>query len=167
MAAMSEETVVIQTASCGDVAAILAMQRRAFEQQGRLYDCMTMPPLVETVAEVTAAMEQWTVLKAVRDGQVVGAVRGRVDDDGVCHIGRLAVEPSCQGNGLGSRLMAAIEGTFPQAVRYELFTGHLSESNLRLYARLGYVETSRRPTNGPVIIVTMVKDNPLQSRCHG
>jgi hypothetical protein len=34
--------------------------------------------------------------------------------------------------------MRAIEEDFAAADRYELFTGHLSENNLRLYRRLGY-----------------------------
>jgi hypothetical protein len=36
--------------------------------------------------------------------------------------------------------MREIEASFPDARRYELFTGHLSEGNLRLYRRLGYEE---------------------------
>ena len=34
--------------------------------------------------------------------------------------------------------MRVIEGRFSAADRYELFTGHLSERNIRLYRRLGY-----------------------------
>jgi hypothetical protein len=36
--------------------------------------------------------------------------------------------------------MREIEASFPEAERYELFAGHLSEGNLRLYRRLGYEE---------------------------
>jgi ribosomal protein S18 acetylase RimI-like enzyme len=67
----------------------------------------------------------------------VGSVRGRLEGD-TCHIGRLVVHPRLQRRGIGARLMREIEGRFPKARRYELFTGHLSEGNLRLYRRLGY-----------------------------
>ncbi len=40
--------------------------------------------------------------------------------------------------GIGSRLMSVIEAEFPDAKRFELFTGSLSEANIRLYERLGY-----------------------------
>jgi hypothetical protein len=36
--------------------------------------------------------------------------------------------------------MREIEASFPEAERYELFTGYLSEGNLRFYRRLGYEE---------------------------
>jgi ribosomal protein S18 acetylase RimI-like enzyme len=66
-------------------------------------------------------------------------VRARLDD-GTCHVGRLVVHPRLQRRGLGTRLMREIEASYPDARRYELFTGHLSAANLRLYRRLGYQE---------------------------
>ena len=68
----------------------------------------------------------------------------RVDGD-VAEIGRLAVAPDRQGEGIGTRLMREIEARAPAAVReLRLFTGEHSAGNLRLYTRLGYRETGRR-----------------------
>ena len=60
-----------------------------------------------------------------------------------CVVGRrLAIAPDVQGRGIGSKLLRAVEER-SKAAESELFTGSLSEANLRLYRREGYVETER------------------------
>ena len=51
---------------------------------------------------------------------------------------RLVVRPRLQRCGLGTWLMHVIEGCFPTAGRYKLFTVHLSERNTSFYRQLGY-----------------------------
>ena len=63
-------------------------------------------------------------------------VRGRVDA-GTTYVGKLIVHPQCQGRGLGTRLLLAIE-QHCATERYEIFTSTRSLHNLRLYERLGY-----------------------------
>ncbi|MBT8354522.1 MAG: GNAT family N-acetyltransferase [Desulfofustis sp.] len=77
------------------------------------------------------------ILKAMSDGRIVGSVRAYAKE-GVCHIGRLVVEPTYQNKGLGSRLLNAIEARFPAATRFELFTGERSKKSLYLYHKAGY-----------------------------
>ena len=50
--------------------------------------------------------------------------------------------PDLQGRGIGTRLLEAVEAR-SEAVAAELYTGALSVANLRLYKRVGYVETHR------------------------
>ena len=52
--------------------------------------------------------------------------------------GTTLVDPEFQGLGIGKKLLDAIERIYPER-RLELFTGHLSLDNLRLYQKLGYV----------------------------
>jgi ribosomal protein S18 acetylase RimI-like enzyme len=75
---------------------------------------------------------------------MVGAVRARIAD-GLLLIGRLSIAPDQQGGGIGSRLLDAVErrGAAAGATEAELFTGSLSEANIRLYERLGYRESER------------------------
>ena len=73
------------------------------------------------------------------------------------YIGRLMVKPDSQNNGIGTRLMEAIEGHFRMADRYELFTGHRSARNLYLYQKLGYREFKRVPVNDSIILVFFEK----------
>ena len=74
--------------------------------------------------------------------RVVRAVRARLDGE-LLLIGRLAIAPDQQGEGLGTQLLTAVEdrGREAGATEAELFTGGLSEANQRLYEREGYHRT--------------------------
>jgi ribosomal protein S18 acetylase RimI-like enzyme len=66
-----------------------------------------------------------------------------------------------QRHGLGGRLLDAIETRFagdPAAKRFQLFTGHRSESNLRLYRSRGYVPVSREQVGPRLTLVTLEKE---------
>ena len=124
--------------------------------EAQLHDEPRLPPLLETLDELAAAMAAETMLKATIGTRIVGAVRGRVEG-ATLHVGRTAVAPDLQGRGIGTRLLAAIEATAgPGIERFELFTGERSAANLRLYARLGYRELRREPV-GPFALVLLAK----------
>ena len=125
----------IQRATREDAAEILALQKLAYRSEAEIYDAYDIPPLTQALAEMEADLERQTVLKAVMEGRIVGSVRA-YEREGTCHIGRLIVHPEQQNRGLGARLLREIEAAFPQVERYELFTGHRSERNLYLYAKL-------------------------------
>ena len=67
------------------------------------------------------------------------------------------VAPAARGQGIGRRLMQAIETRFNNVQRYELFTGHLSSKNLALYEKLGYREFSRKTQSEKVVLIRMEK----------
>ena len=124
----------------GDAGELLTLQRAAYLAEGAIYQAFDLPPLTETLAEVRAAIGSLLVLKALSGTRIVGAVRGRLDGE-TWHVGRLAVAPDLQGQGIGTALLRAVEQRAPDPVRrYELFTGRDSEANLRLYRRLGYLD---------------------------
>jgi ribosomal protein S18 acetylase RimI-like enzyme len=144
-------SIVVADATPVDAGELLTLQRAAYLLEGELHGSFRLPPLIETVEEIRAALEDGIVLKALVGTRIVGAVRGRVMD-GTCHIGRLAVAPDLQGRGIGTRLMAAIEERYADDVtRYELFTGPKSERNVRLYRRLGYVDMPTPPGQEPLV----------------
>ena len=83
--------------------------------------------------------------------------------EATAEIGRLTVAPDCQGQGLGSRLLAAVEAELPATVTaLRLFTGERSEGNLRLYARAGYAETGRESTAAGYALVHLGKQRPAR-----
>lgn len=144
-------SIVVAEATPADAGELLTLQRAAYLSEGALHGDFGLPPLVETVAEIRAAIEQGTVLKALLGTRIVGAVRGRVAA-GTCHLGRLAVVPDLQGRGIGSRLVAALEERYAgEVVRFELFTGPRSEPNVRLYRRLGYVDMPTPQGQHPLV----------------
>jgi ribosomal protein S18 acetylase RimI-like enzyme len=135
---MPDTTTTIGVATIADAGEILMIQRVAYRSQAKIYDDWTLPPLVDSLHDMEAAFATHTVLKAEREGRIIGSVRARLED-GTCHIRRLIVAPDEQGRGVGTALMRTIESHFARrAVRFELFTGDRSDRNLRLYAGLGY-----------------------------
>jgi GNAT superfamily N-acetyltransferase len=129
-----------------DAGEVLTLQRAAFVQEAQIYGTPELPPLTQTLAEVEAELAENLGCVAVDGTRIVGAVRARRDGE-LLLVGRLAIAPDQQGRGIGTRLLAAVEerGAAVGATEAELFTGSLSEANLRLYLREGYVETQRVP----------------------
>ncbi|MFD0688471.1 GNAT family N-acetyltransferase [Actinomadura fibrosa] len=155
---MSEPTVVIERAGPPDAGELLTVQRAAYLAEAQLYGDPFIPPLVESFEQIRKTLAgDAVVLKAVLAGRVVGAVRAQFSDH-TCLIGRLVVVPDMQRRGIGLALMRALEEEVAgRADACVLFTGHLSEANLRLYRRLGYAETHRERVAAHLTLVHMRK----------
>jgi ribosomal protein S18 acetylase RimI-like enzyme len=142
----------IETATENDAQGILDLQKLAYQSEAAIYNDYTIAPLKQSLPEMLADIQKQTVLKALEGSRIIGSVRGRVQDE-TCYIGRLIVHPDFQGQGLGTRLIQAIEAQFSQAKRFELFTGHRSERNLHLYQKLGYSVFRREKANEGLVMV--------------
>ncbi len=139
----------------GDVDAVLAVQRAAFSIEAQLYDDPSLPPLRESREQLVNELDSSLGLVALDGVRVVGSVRVRVEGRSL-HIARLSVAPDQQGRGLGALLLSRAESV-AEAEEALLFTGHLSASNLRLYARAGYVEQRRVRVDERVTLVYLRK----------
>lgn len=127
-----------------DAGEVLTLQRAAFVQEALIYGTPHMPPLTQTLEELESELHENLGVVAVIGARMVGAVRARIDHD-LLLIGRLVIAPDQQGHGIGTTLLSAVEerGAHAGASEAELFTGSLSEANLRLYEREGYIESER------------------------
>ncbi len=152
---MPLEAVQIRPMTPADAGEVLTVQLAAFVVEAQLYGDPFLPPLVETIEQVVVEIDRCRCLVAVSGARLIGSVRVRVDGRSL-HIGRLAVAPDQQGRGLGALLLARAEEVAPAAEAL-LFTGHRSDSNLRLYARAGYVEQRRVPFDDRVTLVHLRK----------
>lgn len=154
--------IVIEKATVEDAAAILELQQQAYQEEAKIYNDYSIPPLRQTLAEIQADFEQQLFLKAVAinpDKQIpkiIGSVRAYIKE-GTCYVGRLIVDPAWQNKGIGSRLMQEIEQSFEQVNRFELFTGYKSERNLYLYQKLGYRVFKNRPVADNLMLVYLEK----------
>lgn len=148
----------IRHISPDDAGEVMTLQRAAFVQEAQIYGSVDMAPFSQTLDEVTAELAENDGCVALDGTRMIGAVRARHDGE-LLLIGRIAIAPDLQGAGIGSRLLAAVEerGREAGCAEAELFTGSLSEANLRLYKREGYVESERVETGGGVAEVYLRK----------
>jgi ribosomal protein S18 acetylase RimI-like enzyme len=148
--------VTISRAEPADAAAILAIQYDAYRGEAEIYGDFSLPPLTQTLEQMRADFDTQVVLKACVEGAIAGSVRARQEGD-TCFIGRLAVRPDLQNRGIGTMLMAAIEAAFPEARRFELFTGDRSARPIHLYEKLGYRVYKSEPAGPRVTLVFLQK----------
>jgi quercetin dioxygenase-like cupin family protein/GNAT superfamily N-acetyltransferase len=147
---------IVARARVEDGAAILALQKLAYQSEAAIYGEYGIPPLVQSLEEMAEDLAHKVVLKAVLDGRIVGSVRAHVEE-GTCYVGRLIVHPDVQNRGIGTRLLGEIERACDHAERYELFTGHKSERNLYLYRKLGYTPFKRQAITDALTLVFLEK----------
>jgi GNAT superfamily N-acetyltransferase len=156
-------TLEIVPARVDDAAAILAMQKIAFEPEARACGEWEIPPLMETVDVVREHIRTATVLKAMDGDRMIGSIRGLVTG-GTCLIRVLVVAPQAQGRGVGALLLEAIEAVHPQVERFELTTNMIMAGNVRFYLRHGYDVVDQVQHAPTIRLAFMRKAQPASSR---
>lgn len=137
-----------------DAGELLTLQRAAYASEAQIYRDPFLPALTQTLDELCGELSGPSL--GIRDaGRLIGAVRWTVDGD-TAHIGRLVVAPDQQGRGVGTTLLREAERA-SGARLLELFTGHLSVANIRLYEREGYTRVRQVPLQPGVELVYMHK----------
>jgi GNAT superfamily N-acetyltransferase len=126
----------IHKAQIADAEEILHLQYAAYQSEALLYKDFFIQPLTQTLEETILEFEDRVVLKAVTNGKIIGSVRAH-EKQTIVYIGKLMVLPAYQNQGIGRRLLSAIENEF-QCRRFELFTGAKSEKNITFYEKCGY-----------------------------
>ncbi len=140
-ATLTPETLAPVVATRADAPELLVLQRACWVDEGRAAGTFAIPPLTETLTDVTASLDAWTTWVVRAGDRLVASVRGRVapDDPATWETGRLMVAPDLAGRGLGRALLAYAESAAPEgASRLWINTGARSERNLRIYRKAGY-----------------------------
>ncbi|MFH8618381.1 GNAT family N-acetyltransferase [Streptomyces sp. NPDC017979] len=155
-------SVTISAARAEDAERILKLQYLCYQSEAELYGDYAIEPLTQSLDELRAEIAQGHALVARLGDEVVASVRGRLDETGTARIAKLIVHPRMQRHGLGGRLLAAIESHFADAAaarKFQLFTGHRSDGNLRLYRSHGYVPVAREEVGPELTVVTLEKES--------
>ncbi|MFF1512139.1 GNAT family N-acetyltransferase [Streptomyces sp. NPDC058326] len=159
-------SVTISAADARDAEHILKLQYLCYQSEAELYGDWSIEPLTQSLADLRAELDEGHGLVARLGEEVVASVRARLDEDGTVRIAKLIVHPRMRRHGLGGRLLDGIERHFaetaeevatPPAKRFQLFTGHRSEGNLRLYRSKGYAQVSTRELGPRLTLVTLEK----------
>ena len=150
--------VKISIAELSDLNEILELQKEAYIQEADIYNNFDIQPLTQKLDSLQAEWRNGTVIKAKKNGQIVGSVRAQVIDN-ICKIGKLIVKPGFQNQGIGKRLMMEIEKTFDNCLAYELFTGNMSKKNLALYRKLDYKDCREKQIDNNLTLMYLQKKN--------
>lgn len=159
-------SVTISTATEQDVEQILKLQYLCYQSEAQLYGDYGIEPLTQSLQDLRTELASGRVLVARLGDEVVGSVRGVVDDDGTALINKLIVHPRLQRHGLGARLLGSLESELARqqgARRFRLFTGHRSDGNIRLYRRCGYVPSNTERVSPRLSVVTLEKEAVAQA----
>lgn len=143
------DTSVLRIATAADAASIAATIAASFEQyRGKLVP--ESGAFRETAEGIAAELARGaSAIVAERNGEMLGCVLVE-EMEGDLYFGRLSVQPSARGLGLARRLIEAVEA---EARRRGLAGVRLGvrivlTDNQRLFASLGYRETSREAHPG-------------------
>ncbi|MCZ0979022.1 GNAT family N-acetyltransferase [Streptomyces diastatochromogenes] len=160
-------SVTISAADAQDAEHILKLQYLCYQSEAELYGDWSIEPLTQSLDALRAELAEGYGLVARLGDEVVASVRARLDEDGTVRIAKLIVHPRMQRHGLGGRLLDGIERHFAEqapeteetasAKRFQLFTGHRSEGNLRLYRSKGYAQVDTREVGPRLTLVTLEK----------
>ncbi|WP_405852624.1 GNAT family N-acetyltransferase [Streptomyces sp. NBC_00090] len=158
-------SVTISAADAQDAEHILKLQYLCYQSEAELYGDWSIEPLTQSLDALRTELDEGYGLVARLGDEVVASVRARLDEDGTVRIAKLIVHPRMRRHGLGGRLLDGIERHFaaatapttPSAKRFQLFTGHRSEGNLRLYRSKGYAQVGTRELGPRLTLVTLEK----------
>ncbi|MBQ0854348.1 GNAT family N-acetyltransferase [Streptomyces sp. BH-SS-21] len=154
-------SVTVSAATEQDAEQILKLQFLCYQSEAELYGDYSIEPLTQPLDSLKAELTEGTVLVARLGDEVVASVRGSVGADGTARIDKLIVHPRMQRHGLGGRLLDAIESRLAAdagAKSFQLFTGHRSDRNLRLYRKHGYEPVATERVDERLSLVTLAKD---------
>lgn len=131
---------VIARVQQSDLPEILELQKSSFYTEAAFYNNFNIPPMNQTIEEITEEFKKKIFLKAMTKNSILGSVRGSLasGDNKTCVIERLFVSQDFRNMGIGYMLLTAIQEAFPKAKRFELATGKLSAKNIHLYEKAGF-----------------------------
>ena len=137
---MSDPEVDIRPVTDAESGELLTLRRAAFVSEAQIYGDPNIPPLTQTLDELRAdlANPEVITLGAWAGHRLVGSIRVLLEGSRAT-LGRLAVAPDLQGQGIGTQLLLAILPHLPEDTsEVWVFTGRDSVQNLALYEKHGY-----------------------------
>jgi ribosomal protein S18 acetylase RimI-like enzyme len=91
----------IEKAIIIDADEILKLQLLCYQSEAELCNDYGIPPLTQTVADITSQFDNHIILKAVDQNIIIGSARA-YQKDATCYIGRVIVHPDYQNRGIGN-----------------------------------------------------------------
>ncbi len=150
----SDLDITLRRATLEDAGAIRDLVRAAYAKWVPMIGREPVP----MKADYERAVREHRIDILDRGGEMAGLIETMLREDHLW-IENVAVAPSCQGSGLGRRLLAHAEREADAVGRNELrlLTNAAFEANVALYVALGYRIDRQEPFKGGGITVYMSK----------
>lgn len=143
-----EQRFVLRRAGPAEAGAVRDLTRRAY---AKWVPVIGREPLPMT-ADYDRAVREHRIDMAWEDGRLVALIETVLRPDDLL-IENLAVEPDRQGRGLGSALLAHVEGLAREHGRVlRLYTNALFAENLAFYAAHGFAIEREEPFRGGTMV---------------
>jgi len=140
-----------------DAPEILALQKNAGQCEAEIYNDENLPALQQTLEELQNDFDRAIYIKAVINDKIIGSVRGQAHED-TAYVSGVVVHPYYQRHDIGRQLVEEIEKAFPNAKRFEAFTGRPNVRALHLLGRAGYQEFTTEPFTPAITWVYLQKE---------
>lgn len=119
---------------------LLTVRRAAFVTEAQLYGDPHLPALTQSLSELVEDLGRPDVVTigAWAGHRLVGSIRVELEAERA-NLGRLAVVPDLQGQGIGTDLLMQVLKYLPEQTKEVwVFTGQDSKQNLAMYTKNGY-----------------------------
>lgn len=123
-----------------DAGELLTVRRAAFVTEAQIYGDPHLPALTQSLDELVADLGRADVVTigAWLGHRLVGSIRVELEAERA-NLGRLAVVPDLQGQGIGTELLMQVLQYLPEQTKEVwVFTGQDSKQSLAMYAKNGY-----------------------------
>jgi ech hydrogenase subunit C len=140
-----------------DAPGILDLQKTAGQCEAEIYNDENLPALQQTLEELQNDFDRAIYIKAVINDKIIGSVRGQANKD-TAYVSGVVVHPYYQRHDIGRQLVEEIEKAFPNAKRFEAFTGRPNVRALHLLGRAGYQEFTTEPFTPAITWVYLQKE---------
>src|SRR5690625_2314906 len=119
---------------------LLTVRRAAFVAEAQLYGDPNLPALTQTLSELQEDLQRPDVVTigAWEGPRLIGSVRVELEEDRAL-LGRLAVAPDRQGEGVRTKLLLAVLEYLPEATKEGwIFKGQDSKHNIAMNNKHGF-----------------------------
>lgn len=169
-------TVTIEKAQILNAEALREIMARTFDEEakrwltdGKVVDANIQPPGYSSIEMSRYMIEEldYYIIKSGIDLvgglilTITGGVFGRID--------RIFIDPSYQGQKIGSSVITLLEQEFPIIKRWELETSSRQINNHRFYEKMGYTisyKTDEEYGYSKEMVLTAVEDGPEANLLH-